>query len=99
MAVLLKNDGDMLPLDPMTAGSVVIIGQPDYVDDACQGGGGSSKVTPLYTVKPVEGMQEVLAGLGSDATVSKVTVTPDPRDQPAHRRRAEGQLPGPHAMA
>lgn len=99
MAVLLKNDGDMLPLDPMTAGSVVIIGQPDYVDDACQGGGGSSKVTPLYTVKPVEGMQEVLAGLGSDATVSKVTVAPDPRDQRAHRRRAEGQLPGPHAMA
>jgi beta-glucosidase len=56
---------------------VVIIGQAKYVDDACQGGGGSSKVDPLYTVPPVEGMQDVLSGLGSDAVVSKVTVADD----------------------
>jgi beta-glucosidase len=76
LAVLLKNDGDLLPLDPQV-GSVVIIGQAEYVDDACQGGGGSSKVDPLYTVPPVEGTQEVLAGLGSKATVTKVTVARD----------------------
>lgn len=76
LAVLLKNDGGLLPLSP-EVGSVVIIGQAEYVDDACQGGGGSSKVDPLYTVPPVDGMQAVLAGLGSSAVVSKVTVTRD----------------------
>jgi beta-glucosidase len=76
-AVLLKNDGRMLPLDPNAYGTIVIIGQSEFVDDACNGGGGSSKVTPLYTVRPVEGMQEVLNDLGSNALVSKVTVAKD----------------------
>ncbi len=53
MAILLKNDDGMLPLDPDVA-SVVVIGQSEFVDDACQGGGGSSKVVPLYTVPPVD---------------------------------------------
>ena len=79
-AVLLKNDNapdgraHLLPLDPKVAGKVLIVGQAEYVDDACQGGGGSSKVTPLYTVPPVEGMQDVLRDLGSNANVSKFTV-------------------------
>ena len=76
LAVLLKNEGGSAA-GPQTAGKVLIVGQADYVDDACQGGGGSSKVDPLYTVPPVEGMQDVLAGLGSNATVSKVTVAND----------------------
>ena len=77
LAVLLKNEGGLLPLDAKTAGKVLIVGQADYVDDACQGGGGSSHVDPLYTMPPVDGMQDVLAGLGSDATVSKVTAAND----------------------
>ncbi|WP_144790326.1 glycoside hydrolase family 3 C-terminal domain-containing protein [Kocuria palustris] len=80
LAVLLKNDDDRLPLDPQAARSVVIIGQPDYVDVACNGGGGSSKVDPLYTVTPLDGMQDVLRDLGSDASVSKVTVSRDLSD-------------------
>lgn len=76
MAVLLKNDAGLLPLSPQI-GSVVIIGQSEFVDDACQGGGGSSKVDPLYTVPPVEGMAEVLADLYSGAIVSRVTVGKD----------------------
>jgi beta-glucosidase len=76
IAVLLKNDDGLLPLD-LHAGSVVIIGQSDFVDDACLGGGGSSKVAPLYTVPPRDGMQDVLRGLGSSATVTKVTVADD----------------------
>ena len=77
LAVLLKNDGSLLPLDAASAGKVLIVGQSEYVDDACQGGGGSSKVDPLYTVRPVEGMADVLAAMGSEATVSKVTVADD----------------------
>jgi beta-glucosidase len=76
IAVLLKNDGGLLPLDP-NAGSVVIIGQSTFVDEACLGGGGSSKVAPLYTVTPLEGMQDVLRDLGSSATVTKLTVADD----------------------
>jgi beta-glucosidase len=76
IAVLLKNDGGLLPLNS-DAGSIVIIGQSKFVDQACLGGGGSSKVIPLYTVPPLEGMQDVLRDLGSSATVTKVTVADD----------------------
>ena len=76
IAVLLKNDGGLLPLN-RDAGSIVIIGQSKFVDEACLGGGGSSKVIPLYTVPPLEGMQDVLRALGASATVTKVTVADD----------------------
>lgn len=76
IAVLLKNDEALLPLDA-DAGSVVIIGQSAFVDDACLGGGGSSKVIPLYTVPPLDGMRDVLRDLGSSTTVNKVTVADD----------------------
>src|SRR3954453_23705107 len=76
IAVLLKNDHGLLPLD-LHAGSVVIIGQSDFVDDACLGGGGPSQGAPLYTVPPLDGMQDVLRGLGRSATVTKVTVADD----------------------
>ena len=76
IAVLLKNDGGLLPL-PADAGSIVIIGQETFVDEACLGGGGSSKVIPLYTVTPLDGMRDVLSGLGSNAEVTKVTVADD----------------------
>ena len=36
IAVLLKNDGGLLPLDA-NAGSIVIIGQSKFVDEACLG--------------------------------------------------------------
>ena len=76
IAVLLKNEGGILPLDPQTS-SIVLIGQAKFVDEACLGGGGSSKVIPLYTVTPADGMQDVLDGLGSSAVVTTVTVEDD----------------------
>jgi beta-glucosidase len=76
IAVLLKNDGGLLPLNA-NAGSILIIGQSAFVDFACLGGGGSSKVIPLYTVPPLDGMQDVLREVGSSATVTKVTVADD----------------------
>ncbi|MQQ99071.1 glycoside hydrolase family 3 protein [Glaciimonas soli] len=39
--------------------------------------GGSSDVIPLYTVTPLQGMQNTLAQLGSSATVNLVVVAPD----------------------
>src|SRR3954453_3045104 len=76
IAVLLKNDGGLLPLDK-DAGSIALIGQSAFVDEACLGGGGSSKVDPLYTVTPLDGMHDVLRDLGSSATVTKLTVADD----------------------
>jgi beta-glucosidase len=76
IAVLLKNEGSLLPLDA-ESGSLVVIGQSEFVDEACLGGGGSSKVTPLYTVRPVDGMRDVLRDLGSSTQVTKVTVADD----------------------
>jgi beta-glucosidase len=50
--VLLKNSGNVLPLDPAKTGSIALIG-PE-AGTASTGGDGSAKVAPLYTVSPVQ---------------------------------------------
>ena len=101
IAVLLKNDGGLLPLDP-DAGSIVLIGQSEFVDDACLGGGGTSKVVPLYTVPPLDGMRDVLARPRLAATVTKVTVADDlsnldeAKERPGGRRRRDHGRSGRH---
>ncbi len=76
MAVLLKNDGGLLPLDP-SGGSVLVVGQEAFAARACLGGGGSSRVTPIYTVDPVPGMRDVVAALGGSAHVELRVVADD----------------------
>jgi len=56
--VLLKNAGDLLPLDPEKPGLVAVIGPNAAV--ARTGGGGSSRVRPAYAVTPLEGIQEAV---------------------------------------
>ncbi|MDO5697107.1 MAG: glycoside hydrolase family 3 C-terminal domain-containing protein [Dermatophilus congolensis] len=73
MAVLLKNDAGLLPLSK-DVGSILIVGQDKFAGKACQGGGGSSKVDPLYTVDPEPGFRDVIADLGGSSTVSSVIV-------------------------
>jgi len=53
--VLLKNDGDILPLPSVGIHTIAVIGP--YAGAASTGGGGSSMVKPLYTVLPVEGIK------------------------------------------
>jgi len=53
--VLLKNINDVLPLDPAKTHSVVVIGPSAAV--ARTGGGGSSLVTPKYSITPLKGIQ------------------------------------------
>jgi beta-glucosidase len=55
-AVLLKNSSNQLPLDPGKIHSIALIGP--YGGAAHTGGGGSSAVTPLYTVKPEDGLKQ-----------------------------------------
>ena len=63
--VLLKNSGNLLPLDKATLRSIALIGD----DTAKTGGGGSSHVKPLYTVKPSDGLKS-RAGSGVTVTVT-----------------------------
>src|SRR5262249_8527879 len=59
-AVLLKNTGNQLPLSAGSLKSIAVIGP--YASAAHTGGNGSSKVTPLYTVSPVQGIKNVVGG-------------------------------------
>jgi beta-glucosidase len=54
--VLLKNAGNELPLDPKSLRRIAVIGP--FAAKAATGGGGSSQVAPLYTVAPVDGIQQ-----------------------------------------
>ncbi|MGP3979555.1 beta-glucosidase [Streptomyces sp. KR80] len=63
--VLLKNSDSVLPLDAKQLKSIALIGP--YAGAAVTGGTGSSKVRPLYTVTPQDGLQK---RAGADVTVS-----------------------------
>jgi beta-glucosidase len=54
--VLLKNSGDVLPLDAAKIHSVAVIGPDAGV--AVTGGGGSSHVTSKYSITPLQGIQD-----------------------------------------
>ena len=58
--VLLQNHGGILPLNAGSLHNVAVIGP--YAGAAMTGGGGSSKVVPLYTVAPVAGIQNRAGG-------------------------------------
>jgi beta-glucosidase len=54
--VLLKNEGQLLPLQARSLKSIALIGP--MAAEAVTGGGGSSHVDPLYTVNPLEGVRD-----------------------------------------
>jgi beta-glucosidase len=56
--VLLKNEGGVLPLDRTKIKRVALIGP--YAVRQMTGGGGSSHVIPLYSISPVDGIDEAL---------------------------------------
>ncbi len=60
-AVLLKNDGALLPLDATLLGSVAVIGPNAKVAQIM--GGGSARTNPYYRVSPWDGL---VARLGAD---------------------------------
>jgi beta-glucosidase len=68
-SVLLKNAGGLLPLDASKIHSIALIGQSPF-SNAFVGGGGSSTVSPLYEVTPLQGLQNVLTQKGSSATAT-----------------------------
>jgi beta-glucosidase len=58
--VLLKNDGNILPLDRDAIKSIAVIGP--NADEARIQGGGSAAVNPYYAVAPLEGIRQKCAG-------------------------------------
>jgi beta-glucosidase len=63
--VLLKNEKNVLPIDVTKIKSIAVIG-PNAAD-ARTGGGGSSSVTPFYSVSPLDGLKGLL---GDKVTVN-----------------------------
>ena len=66
--VLLRNEKGLLPLDPASLKTVALIGP--YAMKPSTGGGGSSKVDPIYTVGPLDGLQQRL-GSGVKVTLNE----------------------------
>ncbi len=58
--VLLKNNGNILPLNLKKVKSIAVIGP--NADVARTQGGGSAFVTPVYSVSPLEAMRNTLGG-------------------------------------
>jgi beta-glucosidase len=54
--VLLKNEGNLLPLDVSNAKPIAVIGA--YADNAASGGGGSARMAPLNTLSPLGALAE-----------------------------------------
>ncbi len=63
-AVLLKNDGNLLPLDKSRIKSILVVGPDAYPGYPV--GGGSAGVVPFHVVSDVEGLT---TALGTSATV------------------------------
>jgi beta-glucosidase len=72
--ILAKNDANTLPLNASALSSIAVIGP--YADAARVGGGGSSEVTPFYSVSPRQGIINKLgaAKVTSDYTKSDVAI-------------------------
>ncbi len=66
--VLLKNDGNLLPLDRKTVRSIALIGP--WAVRPGSGGEGSSHVIPLYTITPYDGLEAAV-----DREITRVAVT------------------------
>lgn len=59
--ILLKNEDNILPLDPNTIRSIALIGPS--ADEARLDGIGSSVVEPCYAVTPLQGIQDRVPGI------------------------------------
>src|SRR5262249_35992043 len=69
--VLLKNQGNLLPLEVNKYKSLAIIGP--YIDRATSGGGGSARISPFNTVTPLGAIAD---RLGNRATLQVLKFVP-----------------------
>jgi len=69
--VLLKNEGNVLPLDINNFKSIAVIGS--YADRATSGGGGSARISPLNTISPLGAIAQ---RIGNKATMQFLKFVP-----------------------
>lgn len=81
--VLLKNEGNLLPLDYKRVKSIAVIGP--YAVRARSGGGGSSRVIPFYSIEPFDG----IAGHASNAYQVELLDGSDLQEAVAAAKRRE----------
>ncbi|AXJ08496.1 beta-glucosidase [Arthrobacter sp. PM3] len=67
-AVLVRNEGGLLPLEAAKLGSVAVVGH--NAEEARTQGGGSATVMPKYTVSPLAGLRKALPD-GVDVTYAR----------------------------
>ncbi|MFJ2274532.1 glycoside hydrolase family 3 C-terminal domain-containing protein [Streptomyces sp. NPDC087866] len=89
-AVLLRNEGGLLPLDPAALGSVAVIG-PHATAVRIQGGG-SAEVFPEDVVTPLAGVERALEGVAS--VTYRPGLPPSARPRPLGRDRARDPRDG-----
>lgn len=70
--VLLKNDDNVLPLDPTQIKSILVMGP--NADKAHGAGGGSSEIKSLYEITPLQGLKNAL---GNDVEITFLRAQPD----------------------
>ena len=75
--VLLKNDGDALPIDRATTTEIAVVGP--FANIANIGDAGSSRVDPSYVITPLVGLEEA-------AQEVIITALPEPVDEAAAAR-------------
>ncbi|HVO12055.1 MAG TPA: glycoside hydrolase family 3 C-terminal domain-containing protein [Vicinamibacteria bacterium] len=85
--VLLKNDGDLLPLDPRKTRAVAVIGPAAAVPRT--GGGGSSLVRPKYAVTALDGIKEAAGGTVEVAYALGVAMEGEPAPSDPKAAQAE----------
>jgi beta-glucosidase len=97
--VLLKNDKNLLPLNPSKIHTLAIIGPNAAV--ARTGGGGSSLVRPSYTVTPLEGIKEKAGSrIRVDYALGVPMVKEDPdKETPEAREQLRKEAVGVAAKA
>lgn len=96
-AVLLKNDGKLLPLKAETLKSIAVIGQTANL--TLTGGGGSSLVEPLYAVSPLAAITKrvgakTIVRYGEAANYSSSTRTESIKLSPPKSETADAKFGG-----
>ena len=91
-AVLLKNDGDLLPLKKEKVKSVLVVGPDAY--PAVPVGGGSARAVPFEAVSFLKGISDYLGNAGQVYYSPGLLTVPETADKTSFSTTASGRTPG-----
>jgi beta-glucosidase len=91
-AVLLKNDGSLLPLKKDAVKSVLVVGPDAY--PAVPVGGGSARAVPFEAVSFLKGISDYVGNTGQVYYSPGLLTVPEMADKTSFSTRASGGTPG-----